>query len=168
MKIALVVIDMQKCFLDEYSDPAAIDECCMYINHVGEVLRKAGHLVVHIKDIEEAELRPAEELELSEKVVVDTADIVVEKRQSNAFWDTKLEEVIQEHDVDLLVLCGQAAEHCVVFTYNGARERSRAAVILQNAVLSQKPGRVEALMADRNIVSYPVIEMMVSDGRKGA
>ena len=168
MKIALVVIDMQKCFLNEYSNPAAIDECCMYINHVGEVLRKAGHPVFHIKDMEEAELRPAEELDFSEKVVVDPADIVVEKRHSNAFWNTKLNEVIQEHEVDLLVLCGQAAEHCVVFTYNGAQERGHSAVILQNGVLSQKPGRAEALMADRNIVSYPVIEKIVSDGRQGA
>ena len=123
---------------------------------------KGGHLVIHVKDMEEVEAIPAEKLDFTEDIEVDTKDVIVEKKQSNAFWNTNLEEIINEHEVDLLILCGQAAEHCVVFTYNGARERGRAAVILQNAVLSQRPGRVAALMEDRNAISYPVIEAMVS------
>lgn len=162
MKMALVVIDMQKCFLSEYSDSRAIRECCTYINHVGGVLRKAGHLVIHVKDMEEAEFFPTEQLDFSDDIEVDPKDVLVEKMQSNAFWNTDLEQVVKEHGVELLILCGQAAEHCVVFTYNGARERGRNAVILQNAVLSQKPGRVAALMEDRNVISYPVIEAMAS------
>ncbi len=79
-----------------------------------------------------------------------------------------MQEIVHEHDLDLLVLCGQAAEHCVVFTYNGARDRGHTAVILQNAVLSRNPGRVEALMVDRNVISYPDIETIVSGGRQGA
>lgn len=163
MKMALVVIDMQKCFLSEYSDSQAINECCMYINHVGRMLRKAGHLVIHVKDMEEAALVPAEQLNFSDAIEVDPKDAIVEKKQSNAFWNTNLEALVQENGVDLLILCGQAAEHCVVFTYNGARERGQTAVILQNGVLSQKPGRVTALLEDRNAISYPVIEVMTME-----
>ncbi len=165
MKIALIVIDMQKCFLSEYSGLQPIKECCTYINHVGRVLRNAGHLIIHVKDMEEAEVLSAEQLEFTEDIEVGPKDLVVEKKQSNAFWNTNLDEILQEHGVDLLILCGQAAEHCVLFTYNGARERGRTAVILQNGVLSQKPGRVEALMADRNVISYPVIEVIASHNR---
>lgn len=165
MNMALVVIDMQKCFLSEYSDPEAIQECCMYINHVGGVLRRAGHLVIHIKDMEEEEMRPAEQLDFTDEIEVAPTDLVIEKKQSNAFWNTNLEQVVREHDVDLLILCGQAAEHCVVFTYNGASERGLKAVILQNGVLSQKPGRVAALTEDRNAISYPVIELIASGNR---
>ncbi len=161
--MALVVIDMQKCFLSEYSDARPIKECCMYINHVGRVLRRSGHLVIHIKDMEEAEFLSAEELSFTDDIEVDPKDVIVEKKQSNAFWGTNLDDVIQEHGVDLLILCGQAAEHCVVFTYNGARERGRTAVILQNGVLSQKAGRVEALIEDRNAISYPAVEIMAAN-----
>jgi nicotinamidase-related amidase len=160
MKMALVVIDMQKCFLSEYSDLHQIKECCMYINHVGQVLRSAGHMVIHIKDMEEAEVQSAEQLNFTDDIEVDPKDMVVEKRQSNAFWNTNLEQIVLGHEVDLLILCGQAAEHCVVFTYNGAQERGQTAVILQNGVLSRKAGRVEALIEDRNVISYPAIEVM--------
>ncbi|HUX21480.1 MAG TPA: isochorismatase family cysteine hydrolase [Spirochaetia bacterium] len=162
MKLALVVIDMQKCFLSEYPDSRPIKECCMYINHVSRILRKAGHVIIHVKDMEEADQLSAEELDFTNDIEIDPSDLLVEKKQSNAFWNTELDHLIQEKGVELLILCGQAAEHCVVFTYNGARERGHRVVVLQNAVISQKPGRAAALLEDRNSISYPVIEIMAA------
>lgn len=79
-------------------------------------------------------------------------------------YRTGLENLINDNNIDLLVLCGQAAEHCVVFTYRGAQERGYKTAILQNGVISQKPGRVTTLMEDRNTISYPVIEELVGEG----
>lgn len=162
MKMALIVIDMQKCFLSEYRDSESITTCCTYINHVSRLMRKGGHLVVHVQDMEEASQLSEAELAFVDEIEIQPTDVVVQKESSNAFWGTNLEQLIGEHEVDLLILCGQAAEHCVVFTYNGAHERGHTSVILQNGVLSQKPGRVEALLEDRNVISYPVIEAITS------
>lgn len=164
MKTALVVIDMQKCFLSEYRDEHAIKTCCMHINHVSGLLRAAGHLVIHVQDMEEADQLPSEKLAFIDDIEIEPSDLHVRKERSNAFWNTELEQVVREHAIDLLILCGQAAEHCVVFTYNGAWERDHKAVILQNGVLSQKPGRVAALQEDRHTISYPVVEAILAAG----
>jgi nicotinamidase-related amidase len=166
MKLGLVVIDMQKCFLSKYADTNAIGDCCEYINYAGELLRKAGHIVIHVKDVEDAGEVPADELEFIDKIKIDPTDLHVEKIYSNAFWKTDLENLIQENSIDLLILCGQAAEHCVLFTYNGAQERDHTVVVLQNGVISRKPGRVSALLEDRNTISYPVIEALTSAGKQ--
>lgn len=166
MKMALIVIDMQKYFLAEFLNTRAIKDCCEYINYVGDLLRNSGHLVIHVKDIEEASNVSATELDYIDAIKIDPSDLHVEKVYSNAFWETDLENIVQKHNIDLLILCGQAAEHCVVFTYGGAQERGHKAVILQNGVFSQVPGRVAALMEDRNTISHPVIEMAITAGQR--
>jgi len=164
MKMALLIIDMQKCFIGEYSDRSAVARCCEYINHTAGIVRKSGHTVIHVQDVEEAGQVPDDQLEFIDEIDIDQADLRVKKEYSNAFWKTDLEELVQDHGFDLLVLCGQAAEHCVVFTYNGAWERGHRAVILQNGVISQKNGRAAALYQDRHVISYPAVQALVADG----
>jgi nicotinamidase-related amidase len=160
MKLALLVIDMQKAFLADFPDPKALEKCCEYINHVSGLVRTAGHQVIHIQDVEGADTLSAEELDFIEQIEIDPSDLKVTKKESNAFWETDLERIVTERGFDLLILCGQAAEHCVVFTYNGAWERGHRAVILQHAVLSSTPGRMAHLQEDRHVISYPVVEAL--------
>lgn len=160
MNCALLVIDMQKCFIAEYREPNGVKECCEYINYTASLLRKAGQTVIHIQDVEEADEVGPEMIEFVDEITVEPSDLRVKKLQSNAFWETDLESIIQERKIDLLILAGQAAEFCVVFTYNGAWERGHKAVILQNGVVSQKPDRVAHLYADRHLISYPVIQQL--------
>lgn len=66
-----------------------------------------------------------------------------------------------EQGIDLLILSGYAAEHCVLFTYNGALERGFKAVLLQNGILSSQSDVIPATYRDRSLISYPVIEALV-------
>jgi nicotinamidase-related amidase len=89
-------------------------------------------------------------------------DLRVTKEYSNAFWKTDLEKILLEQGVDLLILSGYAAEHCVLFTYNGAMERGFKPVILQQGILSSHSDTITATYRDRKLISYPVIEALVN------
>ncbi len=52
MKIALLIIDMQKVFLSNRKEITGIDKACEYINYVAELLRSKSQLIVHVKDVE--------------------------------------------------------------------------------------------------------------------
>ncbi len=93
-------------------------------------------------------------------MVVDPSDLIVTKEYSNAFWQTNLEEVLAQQGVKQLILAGYAAEHCVLFTYNGAIERGFSPVLLQNGFTSRHEDTVVAAARDRNLISYPVVEWM--------
>lgn len=159
---ALLIIDMQNCFLDEIGEPELADSAIAVINHSAGFLRSAGMPVLHVKDVEEAEYRSADELDFAPGIERLSSEAVVEKRMPNAFWETDLEQRLRELDVEFVVLAGQAVEHCVLFTYNGARERGFVPVMLQDGVMGEARNSVAAALRLRNFISWPAIRAMAS------
>lgn len=162
MKIALLVIDMQRIFLEDHIKELKADRACEYINYVGKLLRSKDHLVVHVKDVESATDENEHLLDFISEVYVDPSDKIVTKEYSNSFWKTNLEELLNEHNVGLVIVSGFAAEHCVLFTYNGANERGFKSVLLQNGIVGKRPESVELMYIDRNVISHPVISYLVN------
>ncbi|GGG12107.1 hypothetical protein GCM10010912_65670 [Paenibacillus albidus] len=161
-KIAFLIIDMQKAFLQDHKEQMNVERACEHINYVAEQLRANNHPVIHIQDVEGAEDLNAESLEIIPEINVEPQDIRVTKEASNAFWNTELEQILLKHDIGLVVVAGYAAEHCVLFTYNGARERGFKTVILQNGILSSNSDVIPLTNRDRNVISYPVIEFIAN------
>lgn len=163
MKIALLIVDMQEIFLRELKEKLNIDRTCEYINFVAEQLRKHGHLVVHIRDVEGIE--EAEDKSVYREIPeirVDPRDLTSTKVYANAFWQTDLERILKDNEAGLVIVSGFAAEHCVLFTYNGAIERGFKAVILHNGIASTNPDIVQSTYRDRNLISYPAVEFMLT------
>ena len=162
MNSALLIIDMQNAFLNEYHDSdTAISNACEVINYCSQLMRDADQTVIHIRDISEAEDFAPEELAIFSGVTVKDTDLHLEKTFSNAFHETDLSRLLKERDIGFVILCGQAAEHCVVFSYNGAIEHGYSPTVLQEGVLSNTPGRAEALMEDRNVISHAAIRALI-------
>ncbi|MDQ0087624.1 nicotinamidase-related amidase [Paenibacillus anaericanus] len=161
MKIALLIVDMQKVFLENPKEKLNIDSACEHINYVADLLRSKNHCVIHIQDIEGAEDIHSESLDIISAIKVEDQDIKVTKEESNAFWNTELEQILKDQGIGLVIVAGFAAEHCVLFTYNGAKERGFTTVILQNGILSTNSDVISHTYRDRNIISYPVIEFIV-------
>ncbi|MBT2292807.1 cysteine hydrolase [Paenibacillus albidus] len=161
-KIGFLIIDMQKAFLQDHKEQMNVERACEHINYVAEQLRANNHPVIHIQDVEGAEDLNAESLEIIPEIKVEPQDIRVTKEASNAFWNTELEQILLKHDIGLVVVAGYAAEHCVLFTYNGARERGFKTVILQNGILSSNSDVIPLTNRDRNVISYPVIEFIAN------
>ncbi|WP_238653129.1 cysteine hydrolase family protein [Paenibacillus piscarius] len=160
MKIGLLIIDLQEVHVSEV-EQKEIDRACEYINYVAGLLRAKGHPVIHIQDIEGMQPEEEGKFAIIPGVEIHETDLNVKKEYSNAFWKTDLEKLVREQGIDLLVLSGYAAEHCVLFTYNGAAERGIKAVLLQNGILSSHQDVITAAYRDRNLISHPVIKALV-------
>lgn len=162
MKLALLIIDMQKLFLNDRVEKQAIDQACEYINYVADLLRAKNHPVIHVQDIEALEEVGGEALEFIPEIKIEPNDYKITKLYSNAFWNTELDSILKKEEVGFVVVSGFAAEHCVLFTYNGAIERGYKTAILQRGILSTQRDIIPQTYRDRNLISYPVIEFMLS------
>ncbi|MDO3410525.1 isochorismatase family cysteine hydrolase [Saccharibacillus sp. CPCC 101409] len=158
-KIAFLIIDLQTVHLEGVPQPK-IDGACEYINHAADLLRTGGHLIVHVQDIEGMEEGSRESYQTIPAVTMNPTDVIVTKETSNAFWNTALEQILNEQGIELVILGGFAAEHCVLFTYNGAIERGFKPVILQKGIISRHDDVITATYRDRNLISYPVVEWL--------
>ncbi|HAY32857.1 MAG TPA: isochorismatase family protein [Ignavibacteria bacterium] len=160
MKSAFIIIDMQKTYLEGIVDKKKIETACEYINYSADLMRKNGQLVVHVQDIEGMNDLNKSDFDIIEEIKIAESDLNVKKIFSNSFWNTDLEDILKNKGIEFIIICGFAAENCVLFTYNGAAERGFKCVILQNGILSSKDDTVMNIYRDRNIISYPVIEFI--------
>ena len=160
MKLAFIIIDMQKQFSEELNLDRGLANALEHINYVAALAREHHQKVVIVKDVEGFKDKNDARLDFIQEVKVQKDDIVIKKEYSNAFWKTGLEETLKEQGIDFVVLSGFAAEHCVLATYLGAKERGYTAAILQNGIVSTKPEVIGATYRDREIVSYSTLEYL--------
>lgn len=162
MKIGLLIIDLQYVHLEEESvEKSLLNKACMHINYVSELLRSQGHVIVHIQDIEGMNDSNQASYDIIPDIQIKDGDLKLTKEIPNAFWQTELEDMLRSRGVELLIIAGFAAEHCVLFTFNGARERGFKSVILQDGIVSAKQDVITSTYRDRNLISYPVVEALV-------
>lgn len=160
-KLGFLIIDMQHAHLEE-AEKKVIGRACEYINYVAGMLRSKEHVIIHIQDIEGMSEAHREAYQTIPEIPIKEQDLVVTKEFGNSFWQTELEKMLREHDVELLIIAGNAAEHCVLATYNGANERGFKPVILQNGIVSAHGEAITATYRDRNVISHPVISFLVN------
>ncbi|MFD1175747.1 cysteine hydrolase family protein [Paenibacillus puldeungensis] len=163
MKPALLIIDMQQGLLTSPHAQAKIPGACEVINYVADLFRKAGRPVVIVQDLESGGSEDSPDFAVIPEIRIDETDLRITKEWSNAFWKTNLEQILREQDTDFVIACGFAAEYCVTFSFNGARERGFKAAILQHGIIGEHPDAVAGVIRDRNIISYPVIEAVLKN-----
>lgn len=134
MNVALLVIDMQKEFIENDICKESLCSALEYINETSNIFRKANMPVVIIQDEEAGDGPDSKGYELIDDLITNDSDIFISKFYSNAFWKTELDDVLKKENVDYVIVSGFAAEHCVLFTYNGALERGYDASILQHGI----------------------------------
>jgi nicotinamidase-related amidase len=153
---------MQNLFLHDHMEKLNVSGACEYINHVSGLLRAKDQIVVHLQDMEGANVdSDPEARNIIQEITVAPTDILMAKEFSNAFWKTDLEQLLRENGVEFVIVAGFAAEQCVTFTVNGAIERDFQAAILQKGVLSTQPEAITSIYRDRHMISYPVIEFLM-------
>ncbi|RJE90284.1 isochorismatase family protein [Paenibacillus sp. 1011MAR3C5] len=162
MNIALIIIDMQEIYLRQV-DAARVESACEYINHVAAMVRSSNQLVVHVQDVDGMDETNQELYATVPGVRMESSDLVVTKLYSNSFWQTELEQLLRDHQIDFVVISGFAMEHCVLFTYNGAIERGFTPALLQRGVLSEHVDSIAAAYRDRHVVSHPAIKLMLKN-----
>jgi nicotinamidase-related amidase len=156
-KIALLVIDMQRNCKEATSCKSSFKKAVEYINEISEYFRVKNQPVVIIQDLE-AGGPETEGFKSVEELVISDNDILVHKTYSNAFWKTELDTILKSEGVDCIVISGFAAEHCVIFTYNGAIERGYNTFLLQNGIAGFDDDEIKRIQSLRSVVSYEALE----------
>ncbi len=163
MNIAMLIIDMQKgCSVTE-ENKETMGAAVEYINEVSGYFRKAGKPVVVVQDREVGEGPGSKGYELIDELVVADTDILVSKVHANSFYETQLESILHDLDVEFVVVSGFAAEYCVLFTYNGARERGFGVSILQHGIGGMTKQGVRDAENLRPVISYEALKFFLKD-----
>jgi len=158
MNIALLIIDMQQDFYDQKPFRESLTNVLEYINETSKLFREAGKPVIVIQDEEAGEGPGSKGFENISDLILEDSDHFIQKFHSNAFWQTDLEKLLKSLDVQFLVVSGFAAEHCVLFTYNGAIERSFGASILQNGVAGFEKKNVKSIHELRSVICLEALD----------
>jgi len=156
-KVAFLVVDMQKNCKEITPCKVSFEKAVEYINEVSQFFRQKNYPVVIIKDVEAGE-PGTEGFECVDELVISEKDFCIHKIYSNAFWETELDKILKREDVDCIVVSGFAAEHCVLFTYNGAIERGYHTFLLQNGVAGFDEDEIKRIQLLRSVVSYDALE----------
>jgi nicotinamidase-related amidase len=165
MNPALFVIDMQKQFFA--ISPAvtqSLKEAVEYINAAIALFREKNLpiIVIEHKD-EEYDLVPgAPDFGTHGSIALEKSDPRIVKTYGNAFTKTDLAERLRTHDVDTVILTGFAAEHCVLATYQGAKDRDLTPIVLRGSLASETPERIRFVEEITDIVSFNVLKKMVA------
>ncbi len=162
MSIALLIIDMQKAFIEIEKCSESINDALEYINETSRMFRAADKPVIIIQDEEAGEGHDSHGFNLMDELDVEDTDFRISKLHSNSFWETDLDKLLKELKVEFLVISGFAAEYCVVFTYNGAVERRFNASILQHGIAGFNHDQVRETQYIRPIISIETIEYILN------
>jgi nicotinamidase-related amidase len=139
MKPALLVIDIQKAFLDiSPIMTQSINEAIRYTNPAIDFFREKELPIIAIQHMNEAEkLMPGEAgFDLPEALQILPSDLHIHKTYSNSFNQTSLFNHLQELGVDTVILAGFCAEYCVLSTYRGAQDHDLTPVMLRGSLAS--------------------------------
>ena len=158
MHIALLIIDVQKAFLNDRKGTKVFDDTMAYINATAALFRKSNHPVYIIRDIEEGD--GEDYLNVSE-LMVTPEDKEVLKVNNNSFWKTDLEKQLKDNQIEAVVLCGNAYEHCVTATYFGAKERGFKPLMLQHGIFADHTESLIDIYQNRPLISYTALSFML-------
>ncbi|MEX1377814.1 MAG: isochorismatase family protein [Eubacteriales bacterium] len=150
MNIALLIIDVQDAYIGHRKNEPIYEKTFEYINYTSALFRKNGKPVIIVRDIESGD---GPEYKNVDELVVENGDIQITKIHNNSFWQTNLKEILDKKKVDFVVLCGNAAEYCVIATYFGAKERGLGAAMLQNGIFAGSETGLLDIALNRPLVS---------------
>jgi nicotinamidase-related amidase len=157
MKLALLVIDVQKAFLEiDPTTTQSLHGAIEYINAAIALFRKKAWPVVAVQHVDEEEkIVPGEKgYELPEELAILPSDLHIAKTYGNAFNKTPLEAELRALGVDGVIVTGFCAEYCVLSTCRGAEDLDLKPIILRGSLASGKPERIQFVENINNVISY--------------
>lgn len=159
MSLAVVVIDMLNPYEHEDAEPLmeSVREVVPVISTLVSDARDREVPVVYVNDNQEdwtAGRREIVQLALQGRdasliepiIPPDDAPFVVKARHS-VFYQTQLEYMLGQFEIDRLVLAGQVTEQCILYSALDAYVRHYEVVIPRDAVAHIDPGLAEAALA---------------------
>lgn len=162
MKIALMIIDLQKAY---YNGPAkqSMDDATEYINAVLPWFREKGLPVLWIQDadVDSGVVEGTEGFEFIDDLKPLPGEHRMTKFYGNSFNKTTCAQILSEAGVDTVLITGYCAEFCVLSTYRGAQDLDLTPVILKGAVASGNAERLRMVEDISTLISYSMLKKVM-------
>lgn len=138
-KRALLLIDIQNDYFDGGKWPlVGIDDAAQRSARLLAAARKAGDLVVHVRHEFPSDDAPfftpnSPGAKIHDTVQPTDDEAVVLKHQVNAFHQTSLKELLDQHGVQELVVCGAMSHMCVDAATRAASDLGYQVTLIHDA-----------------------------------
>jgi nicotinamidase-related amidase len=167
MKLALMIIDMQKAFYVGET-VAQMDRAAECINYALPKFEEKKIPVIWVQDVDEDEgVVPGKEgFEFIDSLTPEEGGIRIHKRYGNSFNKTDCDKILKDHGVDTVVMTGYCAEFCVLSTYRGAKDLDYFPVVLKNGIASTKEPHKEFVENISETVTVGMLMKILNDCEK--
>jgi len=159
MKLALIVIDVQKAYHHGPSKKS-MDSACEYINAAIDLFRKHNLPIIWVQDSDEEDgvVPGTVGYELIDSLTPLKGDYHVNKFYGNAFNKTDLASYLEEKGIDTPLLTGYCAEYCVLSTYRGALDVDLSPILLRGAIATGNDKHLDMVMEISDVMSFGVLQ----------
>jgi nicotinamidase-related amidase len=155
MKLALMIIDMQKAFY-EGNSKSSMDAAVEYINAAIDIFRKNKMPIIWVQDKDD--VVPGDEgFDLIDSLKPLENDYRIIKEYGNAFNKTDALNILQKENIDTVLITGYSAEFCVLSTYRGALDLDVVPFILRGSIASGKNENIQFVESISDIISYNIL-----------
>ncbi|HSM24538.1 MAG TPA: isochorismatase family cysteine hydrolase [Anaerolineaceae bacterium] len=137
MKKALLILDPQIDFFEEDNpNLSAFQATIPVINAAIATFRDQDWPIIFIQHTSKRKPEGSDIWKIHPQFNHQPDDFCLSKAHSSAFWQTDLESILKEQQVESVIVCGFMSEYCVLSTLRAAMERGFDAVILEDAIAS--------------------------------
>jgi nicotinamidase-related amidase len=159
MKQALLIIDVQKGLFVPEPQPFEAADIINKINGLTARARTTGIPVIFIQHEDATELVHASDAwQLAPELIVEPGDLTLRKTTPDSFLRTDLSQLLSEHDIDTVVICGYATEFCVDTTTRRAAALGYDVQLVEDAHTSHdKPHAPAAWIRNHHNQTLPDI-----------
>jgi len=162
MKPALLVIDVQNCYLGMMSEEDTT-LAMPRINYMIQLFRKAGLPVIGIyHDVPKEDPKPEDEsFQFPKHLAVSSEDPKIIKNYGNAFRKTELAEQLKKLKCNTVFLCGLSAVGCVAATYFGSYDHDLNVFLIEDALISHNSKFTNYIEEIYDALSLSTVKFMV-------
>jgi nicotinamidase-related amidase len=152
MKAALLIVDVQRDLFEPEPRPAEADAVIERINSLADQARTAGAPVIFVQHEYRAERCVADTpgWELVPQLRVLAGDLKVRKTTPDSFLRTGLRDLLEQHYVEKLVICGFATEFCIDTTTRRAAAQGYEVVLAADAHTTHDKEHASAVQIRRH------------------
>jgi nicotinamidase-related amidase len=157
---ALLIIDVQRGLFRKSTPVYQAEQLLTNINLLADRARQAGSPVVFIQHAAERSLvEGSEDWQLHPQVQPVHGDLLVHKRQGNAFASTALEGELEAREVGTLIVTGLVTHGCVRATCAGGKELGYRVILVADGHSSYHRQAAQLIAEWNQKLSEGIVEL---------
>jgi nicotinamidase-related amidase len=164
MKLALMIIDMQKEFYVGKT-VSQMDRATEYINATIPLFEEKGLPIIWVQDVDPGDgvVPGTDGFEFIDSLQPKPDSIRIHKHYGNSFNKTDCDKILKEHEIDTVVMTGFCAEYCVLSTYRGAKDLDYFPVILKNGIASTEESHKEFVENISDTITHGMLKKLLDN-----